>query len=154
VLGPIRAASSIPYLVLALLVGVVQYYSTLLMQFFQGIDPFKKKEKADKNNPQPIAPDEMQAQMSKSMNLILPVLTILIAIGYPAVLALYWFVQSVVMMVQYVLMDPAKSKEFFMKLFRRGGKSNVNEVKKELPVIIKDAQLVRSSKNRSKKVKK
>lgn len=118
ILGPIKVPASIPYFVLALLVGVGQYYSTLMMQFFQGVDVFKKKEKKEKKDTQTASPEDMQAQMSQSMNWMLPIMTVLIAIGSPAVLALYWLAQSAAMMIQYAFTDRKKSAEFFKKLFK------------------------------------
>lgn len=145
VLGPVRVPASIPYLVLSLAVGIVQYYSTLLMQFFQGVDPFAKKETKDKKTAD-MSPEEMQASMSKSMNLILPIMTVLIAVGTPAVLGLYWFAQSFALILQYVLLDRAKTGEFFKKLF--GGifgrkKSSSDNSSKE---IVKGGEIVKNGK--------
>lgn len=112
------ALQSMPYLLLAVAVGISQWFST---KFMQAIQEGKKPAVATKkgNTNEPMAPQEMQAQMMKSMNLIFPLLTAWISLSSPAVLGLYWLVQSLMMFVQYLIVDREQSIEVMKRIVRK-----------------------------------
>ncbi|WKZ31535.1 MAG: YidC/Oxa1 family membrane protein insertase [Candidatus Dojkabacteria bacterium] len=109
---------SIPYLLLGVAVGIAQWFSTKFMSSIQNAKkPAVAEKKGNKN--EPMDPQEMQAQMMKSMNLIFPLLTVWISLSAPAVLGLYWLVQSLMMFVQYIVVDKDKSIEVMKKIVSR-----------------------------------
>lgn len=113
VAGPFVAPGAAQVAIMALLVGIIQYYSTTLMQFVQGnITNSNKPKKKGKN--EEVSPEEMQAKLNGSMNLLFPVMTVFIAFSTPAVLGIYWIAQSLFIFVQYSFTDRAKVKEFFL----------------------------------------
>lgn len=82
-----------PYLALAVLTGLSQYFSVKLNQGLRGEEKKdKKKKKADK----PEMPG-MMGEMSKSMAVTFPLMTGFIALSLPAAVSLYWTVQSFAM---------------------------------------------------------
>jgi YidC/Oxa1 family membrane protein insertase len=111
------ARQALPYLLLALFVGFVQYVATAFMQAMQEAKPVKKS-KTDEQ----MSPEEMQKQMMKSMTKIFPLLTVYITLTVPSVLGLYWLAQSVMLVVQYYFIDKEKTISTFRKLnpFNRG----------------------------------
>jgi len=105
---------ALPYFVLALLVGVSQYFSTTFSQKIQkhGI-PSATKSKKNK----PMSQQDMQEKTSKYMMAALPIMTIFIAFSSLSALSLYWFVQSFALVIQYLLLDVDKSKSFLKSSF-------------------------------------
>lgn len=103
------AVEGIAYLVLSLLVGLVQYFSTKFLQVMQGQVPPKKDIKK-KNKDKQMSPEEMQAQLGKSMTTIFPLMTVFFTLSAPAVLGIYWLVQSLMFIIQYFLIDFNESK--------------------------------------------
>ncbi|GAB4156950.1 MAG: hypothetical protein Fur003_0510 [Candidatus Dojkabacteria bacterium] len=110
--------SVLPYLLLAIGVGVVQYLSSRFIQLMQSGSNMNAP-KALKNSDQPMSPEEMQAQMSKSMNLMLPLMTAFFTVSAPAVLGIYWFVQSIAYILQYFVIDRNKAVMATKKIFSR-----------------------------------
>jgi YidC/Oxa1 family membrane protein insertase len=94
--------AGIPYLVLAISVGVIQFFSTKFMQIMQGQKPADVKKGAEKT------PEQMQSDMLNSMNIVFPFLTTFISLSSPAVLGLYWLVQSIMLILQYWFIDREK----------------------------------------------
>ncbi len=86
------AIQSLPYLALAVLVGIVQYLTTLFTQKMQS--PSSTPKKSNKKNEE-VSTEAMQAQMQKSMMFIFPLMTVFFTISYPAALGWYWMIQSV-----------------------------------------------------------
>jgi YidC/Oxa1 family membrane protein insertase len=113
------AAQSIPYLVLALVVGAVQFVTTKLTTVLQNPEAVneKKKEKKDKAG----EPDmqAMQNSMQKSMMFMFPLMTIFISISAPAALGLYWIIQSIMLIAQYFILDFDRSKRGVQNLFTK-----------------------------------
>lgn len=108
------ASQGIAYIVLSLSVGVVQFVSSRFMQAMQAMDKPDTKKKTNKD--EPMAPEEMQKQMMKSMTTIFPLLTIYITLTVPSVLGVYWLAQSVMLVVQYYFIDKEKTLETFKSL--------------------------------------
>ena len=108
------ASQGLAYLILALLVGVIQLISSRFMQAMQNVD--KKNEKKKTSKDEPMAPEEMQKQMMKSMTTIFPLLTVYITLTVPSVLGLYWLVQSLMLVVQYYFIDKQKTIATFKEL--------------------------------------
>ncbi len=108
------ATQGIAYLVLSLLVGVIQFISSKFMQAMQSLDKKETKKKPKKD--EPMAPEEMQKQMMKSMTTIFPLLTVYITLTVPSVLGVYWLVQSAMLVVQYYFIDKEKTLETFRAL--------------------------------------
>ena len=105
------ASQGLAYLILALLVGFIQFLSSRFMQAMQSVETKESKKKVNKD--EPMAPEEMQKQMMKSMSTIFPLLTIYITLTVPSVLGVYWFVQSLMLVVQYYFIDKQKTAEIF-----------------------------------------
>ena len=103
----------IPYIALALSVGLVQFVSSKFMQKFQAVSRPKPK-KTDKD--EPMSQEEMQQQMARSMTTILPLMTAYITLSQPAVLGIYWFAQSVMFVVQYFIIDREKSTKILEEM--------------------------------------
>lgn len=99
---------SFPYILLSVLVGVVQYFTTVFTQKMQNITTPKKDSKKDKGA-DPMA--NMQASMQKSTMFLLPLMTVFFAISMPAALGWYWMVQSLLLVVQYISLDFDKTKK-------------------------------------------
>ncbi|HVX92872.1 MAG TPA: YidC/Oxa1 family membrane protein insertase [Candidatus Dojkabacteria bacterium] len=109
--------AGLPYYALALLVGLTQYLSTVFLQKFQqGNTTITKK---NRKPGEAMDPMEMQTQMLGSMNIIFPIMTAFISISAPAVLGVYWFVQSLMLVAQYFILDWNKSKEIILSYFKR-----------------------------------
>ncbi len=103
------AIQGLAYLILSVLVGIIQFISSRFMQAMQEVGKTKDKKKTNKD--EPMAPEEMQKQMMKSMTTIFPLLTVYITLTVPAVLGVYWLVQSLMLVVQYYFIDKEKTVE-------------------------------------------
>lgn len=109
---------AILYLVLSVLVGLSQYVATKFTQVIQNpLTPSTKDSKKKKD--EPMSPEALQGQMTKSMNLILPLSTVFIAVSAPAALSLYWIVQSLMLVVQYWVLDWDKTKKGVQNLYTK-----------------------------------
>lgn len=108
------AIQSLPYLALAVLVGIVQYLTTLLTQKMQS--PSSTPKKSNKKNEE-VSTEAMQAQMQKSMMFIFPLMTVFFTISYPAALGWYWMIQSVLLILQYMTLDFDKAKKGVQNLW-------------------------------------
>ncbi len=104
----------LPYLVLGIIVGSIQYVTTLFIQNFQMYG--KKKKKSNTDAKEPMSQDEMQMQMSKSMITIFPVMTAYITLSQPSILGIYWIAQSVMSVVQYIIIDRKRSFSTIKKM--------------------------------------
>lgn len=75
----------------------------------------KKEEKEDKiikeNEKNEIDQAEMTAQMNKSMSLMMPLLSVSIALVAPLGLALYWLVNNIIMIIERLVLNRVFSKE-------------------------------------------
>jgi len=110
---------AILYLILAVLVGVSQYITTIFTQKMQNpvnVVPEKKKEK---KKGEPVSPEALQGQMTKSMNFILPFSTIFIAVSASSALSVYWIVQSLMLVAQYWILDWDKTKAGVQNLYTK-----------------------------------
>lgn len=111
------STEAIPHLVLALIVGLVQYATTKLTQILQKpeIVGSKKKKKIIKDG----EPDmqAMQDSMQNSMFIMLPIMTVFISISAPSALAIYWITQSLMLIVQYFILDFDRSKRGVQNLY-------------------------------------
>jgi len=110
------ALSVLPYAILAILVGISQYYSVKLNQGMMGMpdDSAKKKEDAKKDNKKKDdAPDmsSMMTDMNKSMAFTFPLMTTIISIRLPAAVSLYWMLQSWVPVIMYQAYNKFIKKE-------------------------------------------
>jgi YidC/Oxa1 family membrane protein insertase len=110
------SAQAIPYLLLALFVGVVQFITTKLTTILQNPEVAKSKKKEKKKGGEPNM-EEMQENMQKSMMFMFPIMTIFITISAPAALGVYWIVQSIMLIVQYFILDFNESKKGVQNLF-------------------------------------
>jgi len=111
------APQAVPYLVLALVVGVIQFITTKLTTALQNpefVKSNKKKSKKDSSEPNM---EDMQESMQKSMMFMFPLMTIFISISAPAALGVYWITQSIMLIVQYFILDFDRSKKGIQNLF-------------------------------------
>jgi YidC/Oxa1 family membrane protein insertase len=113
----------LPYLILAFVVGVVQFITTKLTTILQNPDSvYTKKKKGgllkvdEKGEPDMTG---MQDSMQNSMLLMFPIMTIFISISAPAALGIYWIVQSVMLVAQYFILDFDKSKKGIQNLYTK-----------------------------------
>ncbi len=121
VIGPFKVPKSAPYMAIALLVGIVQYFSTRFLSFIQGRDSSKNSQDEKKNNDKSdeLSPEEIQEQTMKNMAIMMPILSIFITLKTPAVLGVYWVTQSLMTFVQYFFIKREKTIEFFTeKVFK------------------------------------
>jgi len=110
------APQAIPYLVLALVVGVVQFITTKLTTVLQNPESVNEKRKSKKDKDEPNMED-MQESMQKSMMFMFPLMTIFITISAPAALGVYWITQSIMLIAQYFILDFDRSKKGIQNLF-------------------------------------
>jgi len=105
---------ALPYFVLALFVGLSQYLSTNFSQKIQkqGTPQPKKGKKTEQ-----MSQLEMQEKSNKMMMAIFPIMTIFIAFSSSSALSVYWVVQSFALVIQYLLLDIQKSKDFLKGSF-------------------------------------
>lgn len=103
------------YLFLSVLVGFSQYLMSKFTQVMQ--DPISmaasvpEKSTKKKKEGEPISPEDLQKKMMNSFMLILPFSTVFIAISAPSALSLYWVIQSLMLVLQYALLDWDKTKK-------------------------------------------
>lgn len=102
------SVEALPYIGLSIFVGITQYITTIFTQKMQNPNPQKKNKSKKKGE---ISPEDMQAQMQKSMMLMFPIMTAFITISTPAALGLYWVIQSLMLVIQYMLLDFDKAKK-------------------------------------------
>jgi YidC/Oxa1 family membrane protein insertase len=110
------APQAIPYLVLALIVGAVQFVTTKLTTVLQNPEAVNNKKKSKKDKDEPNMED-MQESMQKSMMFMFPLMTIFITISAPAALGVYWITQSIMLIAQYFILDFDGSKKGIQNLF-------------------------------------
>jgi YidC/Oxa1 family membrane protein insertase len=106
---------AITYLILACFVGISQYLTTVFTQKIQ--NPLAPANDTKKKKGSAISPEDMQKKMTQSMNLILPLSTIFIAVGAPSALSVYWIAQSFMLIAQYWILDWDKTKKGVQNLF-------------------------------------
>lgn len=121
----------IPYVVLAVLVGVTQLLSTKIITPGLGAMPAVKEEKkgdVKKGEDEPSF-ENMSRMMSKQMMYFLPAVTVFMSLGYSggssffsAALSIFWTVQNLFVIVQRVITNPriitelaAKARAIFKK---------------------------------------
>ena len=113
----------LPYLVLAVVVGIVQFVTTKLTTILQNPDSVNKKKKKKKGGLLKLddkgEPDmtSMQDSMQGSMLLMFPIMTIFVSISAPAALGIYWIIQSLMVLAQYFILDFDKSKKGVQNLW-------------------------------------
>ncbi len=103
------SSQAIPYILISLFVGVVQFITTKLTTVLQNPQAQKSKRKEKKEGEPNM--EDMQEGMQKSMMYMFPIMTIFITISAPAALSIYWIVQSVMLIVQYFILDFDESKK-------------------------------------------
>lgn len=113
------APNALPYLGLALVVGLVQFVATKFTTMLQNPDKLQEKKKKKGSLVKGGEPNAegMQESLQSSMLLMFPVMTIFITVSAPAALGLYWIVQSFMLIVQYFIIDFDKSKKGVQNLF-------------------------------------
>lgn len=65
----------------------------------------QENEENNTDNSEKTEQEEMTAQMSKSMNLMMPILAVSVSVIAPLGLALYWLVNNVLMIVERIVID-------------------------------------------------
>jgi YidC/Oxa1 family membrane protein insertase len=110
---------AISYLILALLVGVSQYITTIFTQKMQNPTNVVPEKKSPKKKDEPVSPEALQGKMMKSMNLILPLSTVFIAVSASSALSVYWIVQSLMLVAQYWILDWDKTKAGVQNLYTK-----------------------------------
>ncbi len=103
------SGQSIPYILLSVLVGVTQYFTTLFTQKMQNVSAPKKDNTKKRAEASPM--EGMQAGMQKSTMFLLPAMTVFFTISMPTALGWYWMIQSLLLVVQYVSFDFNKTKK-------------------------------------------
>lgn len=102
------------YLFLALMTGLSQYFSVKVNAKFMGTGDSaskKKKEKKKKKDSEELDMSSMMGEMGKSMTFTMPMMTVFIALSAPAAVALYWIIQSWVMVGVQLAYTKFKSKK-------------------------------------------
>lgn len=119
---------ALPYIVLAVFVGISQFFATKFTQKMQNPTESKKKKKKTAE----LSQEEMQKKMMGSMILLLPLMTAFISISSVSALGLYWLVQSIMLVFQYSVLDWDKAKKGVQNLFtmRKEGKAPKKKISK------------------------
>jgi YidC/Oxa1 family membrane protein insertase len=107
---------SVSYLIIALLAGFAQFIAVKMSEYMQKGLP-KKKVKKSKGD-EPMAPEEMQAQMMKTMNIMFPLMTFFMALSTPSVIGLYWFVQTIMQVIVNFITHKEKTQRA-VELFKK-----------------------------------
>lgn len=140
---PFYAPERWPYILLAAMVGIVQYLSTYFTQKFTEIGRVRSASQSGPDSQ--MSTDEMMLQMNKSMITIFPLMTAYLAISQPAVLGVYWFTQSFTLVMQYVIIDKRRSKAAYNEI--------INSIKKRFNIPFTEVVYVpdesKSSKSKS-----
>ncbi|MBU1119923.1 YidC/Oxa1 family membrane protein insertase [Patescibacteria group bacterium] len=110
---------AISYLILALLVGGSQYVTTIFTMKMQNPTSVVPEKKKEKKKGEPMSPEALQGNMTKSMNLILPLSTIFIAVSASSALSIYWVAQSLMLVAQYWILDWDKTKKGVQNLYTK-----------------------------------
>jgi YidC/Oxa1 family membrane protein insertase len=100
------SSQALPYIGLSILVGITQYFTSMFTQKMQGISQSKKREKKKDED----TTEQMQKSMQKSTMFLLPLMTAYFTISMPTALGWYWFIQSFLLVLQYLLLDFDKTK--------------------------------------------
>lgn len=112
---------------LPILVAGAQYLQTKLMT---------SRQQTGNNNENPMG------NSMKMMNIIMPLMIGFMAISFPAFLGLYWLVQSLVMMVQQILINKALDKKTNEELIKENiEKANKKRARKGQPPISDKASI-------------
>lgn len=111
----------LPYVLLALFVGISQYFSTKMMTGIKNVKDSKKKkevkqkeltkkDKEKKKETKEPNMEDMMKMMGGQMNFLFPILTIVTSLGYwggsnifPAGISLFWTVQTIFVIIQQVI---------------------------------------------------
>ncbi len=110
---------SIYYMILIALVGISQFFTSKFTQAIQNPNGITAPTPQKSKKGDVPSMESMQKQMTKSMNFLLPAMTVFFAISYPAALSFYWTVQSVMLIVQYFILDFDKTKVGVQNLFTK-----------------------------------
>ena len=105
------SSQALPYIILSLMVGVTQYFTTLFTQKMQEVSKPKKKKEIKKGKTQEETIASMQESMQKSTMLMFPLMTVIFTISMPAALGWYWLLQSLLLIIQYIVLDFDKTKK-------------------------------------------
>lgn len=117
-IGVLKVPSALNYWILGVSVAFIQYISSNFMKHFQGLaSGGKVKTKSKKKDPEEMTQEEIQREAAQSMTKILPIMTFVITLGYPAVLGVYWFAQSIMTFVQYFIINKEKTVEYFEEIY-------------------------------------
>ena len=124
----------IPYVVLALLVGISQLASTRILTGLRTFGEAGKKKEKSKKKPkkkkgEEEMPDmtEMMSMANKQMMFMFPILTIITSLGYwggsnifPSGISIFWTVQSLFVIIQQVIMNREKVSQLLNSRFGKG----------------------------------
>lgn len=112
----------IPYVVIAILVGLTQLLSTkLLMPPTPVVKENKKKKKGEDDMP---SMESMTSMMNTQMTYLIPAFTVIMALGYTgsgifsSALSIFWTVQNIFVIIQRLVVSP-NSRENFVTKFNR-----------------------------------
>lgn len=105
------SVEGIPYLVIALLAGVSQYFMTKFTRLMQNPELKKEEKKPKKKKEEELSPEALQESINKSTAFILPAMTAYFTIKMPIFLGIYWIAQSIASIIQYMILDWDKTKK-------------------------------------------
>lgn len=145
--GDYLSKAGFPFILLALLVAGSQYISTRFLQTYQkiGQPPKPKVVKKDPKDPaSPMSPEEMQEQMAKSMNSIFPIMTGVFALQASAVLGIYWIAQSIMLILQYFIIDSNKSVQTIKQLLTSDKKNESSSQTGSMSNVV-DSEIISSN---------
>ncbi len=89
-----------PNIILAILAGITQYFQTKMLLPKHQIDPAKKSKEVD-----------VSQMMQKQMVYFMPVITVIILLGLPSALGLYWTVSGIFSVIQQYFIFKKKKPE-------------------------------------------
>jgi YidC/Oxa1 family membrane protein insertase len=110
--------SIIPYVVLAIIVGLTQLISTKILT---PALPTVNESNADKKNEDEPSIENMSTQMSKQMTFLFPIITVIMALGYSgssyfsAAMSIFWITQNMFVIIQRLVISPSAREELINK---------------------------------------
>lgn len=136
----------IGYVILAVLVGVGQFFSSKILMGMRAKKEEEKDKQKDKkadskkDKDKDSEPDmsAIMERLNKQMIYFFPVMTVIFALGFsgrdenglatfPSAIALFWFVQSITLVLQEVIVNRKSVLSSFKSKFNKNGKNTTNQ---------------------------
>ena len=139
-------AEIIPYVLLAVFVGLTQYFSTKILTGIRSLSDEKKviKQKEDKKKNKKKAEDEMDmssmmGMMNKQMAFLFPAMTTITSLGYwggakffPSGISIFWTVQNLFVIIQQLIRNRKDVSIWLKKKLGKIENEKMSDTKKQI----------------------